>query len=200
MAREIELKFKAQSFDAVLAALRAAGAVHVRTVLQTDRYYDTAGRSLRGGDVGLRLRSTKHLEGPQEADERAQLTYKGPAENHARAKIRRELQTHVDDAAAIEALLAALGLAVTMTIQKRRSTWRLGGCLVELDSLPLLGHFIEIEAPDEPALEAVERTLALPGPPIKRHYIDLAEAVCKKLNIDCRTVTFDECGECKERG
>ncbi|MCE5277733.1 MAG: class IV adenylate cyclase [Planctomycetaceae bacterium] len=197
MAREIELKFKVASFDSVRAALDAAGAAHLQTVIQTDRYYDTADHSLRGGDIGLRLRVMRHVEGPQDADERPQLTYKGPAEDHVRAKIRRELQTFVDDAAAIEALLAALGLIVTMTLQKRRSTWRLDGCLVELDSLPLLGDFVEIEAPDETALETVERKLALAGPPIQRHYIDLAESACQKLNIDCRTITFKDCDKCR---
>ena len=55
----------------------------------------------------------------------------------------------------------------------------MGETHVELDELPLLGRFVEIEAPNEAALEATERDLQLTSEPIKDHYVAMA---CEALD------------------
>jgi adenylate cyclase class IV len=58
-------------------------------------------------------------------------------------------------------LLRALGFERVLLFEKDRDSWRLGDCLVELDTLPELGCFLEIEGPSEEAVRGVQRQLGL---------------------------------------
>ncbi len=98
------------------------------------------------------------------------MTYKGPRDIKARVKSRLEIQTHVADAKAMRSLLQAVGLAPTITVRKRRTSYRLGRCMVELDELPKIGCFVEIEAPSAAAVERMRKKLDLPGPAITDSY------------------------------
>ena len=181
MSHETETKFKVAGHAAVRRRLRAAGATYLGTVLQTDCYYDTPERMLLGRECGLRIRRARSLRrGADKLDARPLLTVKGPGKGTPNAKVRRELQTHLDDPAAVEEIFEAVGLAPTMTVQKRRASYRLGRCLVELDELPLIGCFVEIEAPSEKAILAVSRQLHLAGPPITDHYVNLVLAARRR--------------------
>ncbi len=174
MSHEVEVKLRADSFDAVRRALRAAGAEHLATVIQADTYYDTPDRMFLRRDCGLRIRRTRLLRaGRARPDTRPLLTAKGPGHAGRGAKVRRELQTHVDDAEPLEELLLAAGFVPTLTVEKRRATYRLAPCLIELDELPVIGRFIEIEGPDENAIRRACRRLGLDGEPITDHYINL---------------------------
>ena len=53
-----------------------------------------------------------------------------------------------NDDDAIDAAFAALGYSRVLSFEKRRESWKLGGCNVELDELPHLGTFVEIEGPE----------------------------------------------------
>ena len=174
MSQEIEVKFKVDDFSAVRRALRRAGARYAATVIQTDSYYDTPDRMLLSRDCGLRIRRVRCLRSAGgKLDTRPLLTAKGPARGGAKAKIRREIQTHLDDPEAVSEILRWVGLELTMLIQKRRTTYRLGPCVVELDELPVIGRFVEIESPGRRALEHACRLLALKGRRITDHYINL---------------------------
>ena len=203
MSHEIEAKFKVADFRAVRGRLARLGAVYLGTDLQTDSYYDTPDRRLLSEDKGLRIRLTRRLRGPSptggeapKADTRALLTYKGPADGHKRAKIRREIQSRVDSHQALDDILSALGLAPTLTIQKKRASYRLGSCLVELDELPVLGRFIEIEAPTQRQIEAVRGKLDIQSEPCTDHYITLLTRACSRVSGACLEVTFDNCTDC----
>ena len=87
-------------------------------------------------------------------------------------------------------MLHAFGLEPTMRIQKRRASYRLNRSLVELDELPLMGRFIEIEAPGEKKIEEIRRRLKLEAEPITDHYINLLCAACKERGMPCREVLF----------
>jgi adenylate cyclase class 2 len=165
---EIEAKIKVPSHDAVLAALRKAKARFVHTVVQTDTYFDTASGDLRAGDSGLRIREIKPLAGPAACV----VTFKGPRAK-ARYKTRPEHETAVEDPRAMAELFKGLGLSPVATIQKRRSRYRLGGCNVELDELPLLGTFVEIEGPSELVIGSVIKRLGIEGPHIRESYLAL---------------------------
>ena len=203
MSHEIEAKFNVPDFRAVRRRLRELGAVYLGTDLQTDSYYDTPDRRLLSEDKGLRIRRTRHLRGPSpvggktpNADTRALLTYKGPADGHKRAKIRREIQTRVDSHRALGDILTALGLAPTLTIQKKRASYRLGSCLVELDELPVIGRFVEIEAPTPKRIEALRVKLDIRSEPCTDHYITLLTVACSRVSEACLEVTFDNCTDC----
>ncbi|MDP6545904.1 MAG: class IV adenylate cyclase [Phycisphaerae bacterium] len=203
MPHEIEAKFKVADFRAVRKRLTALGAVYLGTDLQTDSYYDTPDRRLLGGDKGLRIRRTRRLRSPSpvggkppKADTRPLLTYKGPADGHKQAKIRREIQTRVDSHQALGDTLSALGLEPTLTVQKKRASYRLGSCRIELDELPVLGRFIEIETPTPKQIETVRRKLDIRGEPCTDHYITLLTRACSRAGGACLEVTFDNCTDC----
>lgn len=193
MAHEIEAKFKVASHAAVRRALRRERAEYVATVLQTDRYFDTPDGMLLGRHCGLRIRDTRCLRrGAAPVDSRPLLTAKADARTSALAKVRHEVQTRLDDAPGVLAVLEAMGLAPTFTVQKRRASYRLDDCLVELDELPLLGCFVEIEAPREGDIAAMARRLGLDGAPITDHYVNLLIAACGAAGRPATGATFDD--------
>ena len=57
--------------------------------------------------------------------------------------------------------MLALGYKKTMTLEKKRRIWKLDECEIDLDELPLLGSFVEIEGPDSKKIAEVQRNLGL---------------------------------------
>ncbi len=192
MAHEREIKFRVANFASVRRKLRASGAEYLGTFIQTDSFYDTAGRQLRQAGRGFRLRRVRLLKGAGgKIDPRPLLTYKGPRKPNTNGlKIRQEIQMHLDDAEAAVQMIRALGMKEHMTIQKQRASYRLGRCLVELDKLPLIGCSVEIEGPTEKSILAAAEKLALQTEPVKRGYSNLLSRECKRLGRSDRSVTF----------
>ena len=62
-------------------------------------------------------------------------------------------------------MLLATGFVESLVYQKRRETWRLASSRVELDDVPELGRFVEIEGPDRQAVADVQHRLALEAAP-----------------------------------
>jgi len=193
MANEIEVKFAVEDFGGVRRALRKAGGEYLGTALQTDTYFDTAGRDLLDRDCGMRIRVVRSLRaGARPLDTRPELTYKGPGGGSELAKIRKEVETHFDNEEAMTHILHAFGLEVTVSLQKRRASYRLGPCVVELDELPLIGRYVEIEGPGEKHIHAVARQLALQGEPITDHYVSMISRACRKAGVDCKHIRFTD--------
>jgi predicted adenylyl cyclase CyaB len=200
MPHETEMKFKVDRLSSVARRLAALGARRLYTVLQEDCYFDSPRRRLLRSGCGLRLRTQRLLRtGCGRLDVRPELTYKGPARRGCRAKLRPEYQTHIDDASAVATVLEACGLRPMLHLQKRRASYRLNRCTVELDELPVLGCFVEIEGPGEASIERACRALHLAGPPIRSHYVRLLQARCGRAGRQCREVTFRTCRHCANR-
>src|SRR6185436_13595210 len=142
---ELECKLAVDSHEPVRETLRAAKATRVGRVREINRLFDRADGSLRAAGCGLRIRRVTVLEGTGPG---GSVTFKGPVQAGA-YKLREEIETPVADPDAMERLLTALGYKVHVAFEKLRETWRLGGCLVELDELPRLGDFVEVEGPDD---------------------------------------------------
>ena len=169
---EIEVKFAVTGHQAVSDALRREGGSYLGSFEQIDRFYDTPRGRLRDGGCGLRIRQSRRLDGAGgEIDTRPQVTFKGPRRRDSRAKVRPEYQTHMDDSQAMEKVFEACGLVPTVVVRKRRTSYRLGQCMVELDELADIGCFVEVEGPDEPAVFAVCRRLGLGGEPVSESYL-----------------------------
>jgi len=203
MVQEIEAKFQVADFEAVRRRLSELGAVCLGSDLQTDTYYDTPDRNLLDQDKGLRIRCMSSLtsqadnaDQSPDRDGRPLLTYKGPADSHAEAKIRQELQTRVDSHEAMDGILTALGLKTSLVIQKKRTSHQFGDSLVELDELPVIGRFVEIEAPSPERIEEIRRELGIASEPCKDHYISLVTKACRRVGSDCTEVTFASCAQC----
>ena len=108
------------------------------------------------------------------------------------AKTREEVELRVEDGDAA-LLLERLGFIPSLSFQKRRETWELEGCKVELDELPYLGHFVEIEGPaEEPILRVRERLGLGDRPMIKSGYVELLMSYLQTHNIREREIVFRE--------
>jgi adenylate cyclase, class 2 len=185
---EIEAKFKVDSHDAIRLRLQALGAFRVGMVREINHIFDDAGRSLLASDRGLRVREHVVLDGRVAP---AALTYKGRRLDSA-LKVREEIETTIGDAAAACRILAALGFVETVTFEKRRETWTLGDCEVELDELPFLGAYVELEGPDEAAIERLRGALGLQGAEsLRASYIALLVERCTRTGHDVRRIVFE---------
>ena len=111
------------------------------------------------------------------------MTYKGPISD-SRLKSRPEIQFRVDDGTSALAFLVALGFVEAVVFEKRRETWQLGDCHIELDELPHLGTYVEIEGPSESAIAAAQRAIGLDHIPHEpRSYIALLLDHCRRHNL-----------------
>ena len=157
MPLEIEIKLKVESHEPVLRRLAEIGGQRVGRVRETNIFFDRDDRSLRKADTGLRVRLT---QAPGENEPRALLTFKGPAAAgglHAREAY----DLHMTPQEQVIPLLAALGFEQQFLFEKDRETWRVEECLVELDTLPHFGKFVEIEGPSEEAVRAAQEKAGL---------------------------------------
>jgi predicted adenylyl cyclase CyaB len=191
MSHEMEAKYRVADFEPIRQALQQAGATGRGQVLQTDTFWDRPDETYRRNGCGLRLRVTRALEGDSHGDLRPLITFKGPLKGADGVKHRREIETRLDDAEAATQLLQATGLKRLTTIQKKRSSWKLGRCLVELDELPLIGRFVEIEGPDQQLIEQARRQLAIRGEHIDDSYVKMLVAACEQVGQPARSITFD---------
>jgi adenylate cyclase class IV len=90
---ELECKVAVDSHEPVRTWLREAGAKYVGRVLETNRLFDRADRSLMSGGCGLRVRSVEILDG---AGPQSTLTLKGPLQAGV-YKRREEIEVAVGD-------------------------------------------------------------------------------------------------------
>ena len=168
MSTEIEAKLKVESLQDIERKLNQFGAEFLEEQFQKDYYFDDSAGSLFNSDRCLRLRRQATA-----GDEKIVLTYKG-AKEPADFKKRRELEIEVSDADVAAELLSAMGYDKALVVQKKRRLWRLGGCSIGLDELPLLGSFIEIEGPDERTITDVQSSLGVADlPHIAESYAQL---------------------------
>jgi adenylate cyclase class 2 len=156
MALEIEAKFKVDSFEAVRRRLTELRGERICAVLESNHIFDTQDRGLFARGCGLRIRTCAG-QGRVPA---STLTYKGP-QTQSSLKSREELETHIDDADAARGILAGLGFTPVLVFEKRREKWRLSDCTIELDELPRLGCYVEIEGPTEQAVTSAQASLNL---------------------------------------
>lgn len=192
MALELEAKFRVSDFRAVQRALEAAGAVYRGTAIESDAFFDTPKRDLYHSDKGLRLRKVHVLEAvPGGVTNGWLLTYKGPRDRTHQSKLREEIQTNLVDGEAMGRILREAGLELFLRIEKRRISYALDCCLVELDELPVVGCFVEIEAPSQAQLEAVRQRLALSSQPLADSYPHLIEKHCHGDARGYLEVTFE---------
>ncbi len=188
MPVEIEAKMKLNDVAALEARLVAAGASFAVELLEVNTFFDTRRGDLKAADEGLRVRLEKSTDG---SHVEATITHKGPRA-HGRMKTRDENELIVADARVAAELLIALGYVSVLSFEKRRRRWTLDGCRVEIDTLPYLGGFVEIEGPSEPAVLAVRRKLALDHlPMISASYISMLATYLSENEIRAEHIGFE---------
>jgi predicted adenylyl cyclase CyaB len=188
MPIELEAKFKVESHDAVRACLHSAEATRAGCVMETNHIFDDASQTLLAGGRGLRLREYQAIDGccPQTT-----LTFKGPRQP-GEFKNREEIECSVDPPQAGLDILRSLGFIERICFQKKRESWRLDVCNVELDEVPHLGCFVEIEGPDEQAIRRAQKTLSLDDAEmIKQSYVALLVEYAEKHQLPVDRITFE---------
>lgn len=151
---EVEIKAAVKHPDKVRLRLIKLGCVSSGKKLQSDTYYNSRDRDFAATDEALRIRK----EGVD-----AVITYKGPRIG-SDSKSRREIEVGVNDAAAAEDILIALGYTRVLCIVKSREIFRSGEHVLSLDEVEGLGHFLEIETfceTEDEVQEKVDRIIGI---------------------------------------
>lgn len=201
MPVEIELKVHVDSHEPIRAALAAAGAKRFGAVVETNHFFDSPDMGLLGRGAGLRVREAisigpsdetgPAMVTPIQATTHTTMTFKGP-QQVGPFKTRGEIEFAVGGAAAAINLLTAVGFLETLRFQKRRESWTLGDCNVELDELPRLGRFVEVEGPTDDAIRAVALKLGLdPSASIRESYAALLAATVPPDSPRPLVIAFD---------
>lgn len=185
---EIEAKMRLSDRPALEARLRELGAVFAAELLEVNIYFDTPAHSLKSSDRGLRIRVERR---PGESGREVVITHKGPRA-HGKLKSRSETEVRVESEQDASELLGALGYFPVLSFEKRRRRHELDGCRVELDTLPYLGDFVEIEGDSDASVLAVRQKLGLGGEPMVRaSYIAMLTDFLGRHNIHTTHVGLD---------
>ena len=177
MPVEIEAKMAVADHGPVRDALRRVGAEPLGKVLERNVFFDTKDAALLAAGEGLRIRTNHDLETGRETHV---VTHKGPLQPGA-FKSREESELTVADAGDCARLFDKLGFVRTLSFEKRRESWKLGPCKVELDEVPHLGTYVEVEGPGEAEVTAAREALGLADRPvIKTSYIGLLTKYLKE--------------------
>ncbi|MCX5661105.1 MAG: class IV adenylate cyclase [Planctomycetota bacterium] len=188
MSIEIEAKMKVEDVSHLEASLLNLGAVKGPHIHEVNTFFDTRHHSLKSTDQGLRIRIERAREGK---DDTITITHKGPRA-HSKLKSRFETELRVNDAAAAASLLGALGYHPVLSFEKLRRKWTLDACNVDIDTLPHLGHFVEIEGPSDNVVLGVREKLHLGGLPIVRaSYIALMLTYLSEHHLTAEHVALD---------
>jgi adenylate cyclase, class 2 len=184
MPIEIEAKVRVKSFRELRRRLVELGAKRLGASVERNDLYDLPGRDLAERGCRLRLRTVRRGGGAPV------LTFKGPKLG-GRFKSRRELEIGVSDKTTARRLLEAMGYRPYFSFDKRRESWRLSGWNIELDEVPLLGRFVEVESAGTRELEDALAVLQLDRlEVITRGYASLLRRHLRERGIASRRVRF----------
>ncbi|MEX2671550.1 MAG: class IV adenylate cyclase [Phycisphaeraceae bacterium] len=190
MTIEIEAKMRLNDSVGLIDRLLHLVGQPIAEIVESDVFLDTAEKALRSADCGLRVRHEAHLI--NDLPDRSRITYKGRRENGP-IKRREELELGVSTADTAVLLLERLGYHVQIRFQKHRRRWRVEPCYVEIDQLPYLGRFVEIEGPSDDAVMAVREQIGLADEPLlQQPYVGMLEAYLLEHEIADRDIRLPE--------
>ena len=187
MPIEIEAKFKVQSLQNIRERLSHSQGSILKIVLESNVFFDTPQKDLLKTDQGLRIRSMTDL---QTGHVKVVSTHKGPRAKGL-LKSRSENELEIESLEAGWRFFEAIGYVPTIQFEKKRETWVLGPVKVELDTLALLGFFIEIEGPSEQSVMEAAGLLGLANEKfLTESYAALLDAAVQADPSGCKSVTF----------
>ncbi len=144
---EKEIKLKINSIRKVLKKIVGSGFHLLRRRYFEDNFlFDFENKKLLSNGCILRLRILKG---------KGVLTYKEPFSIPSLAKVRKEIETDVEDPSAVFGILKNLGLNVIFRYQKYRRIYRKGNLILSIDETPV-GNFIELEGSEEDIITEAE--------------------------------------------
>ena len=151
--REIEVKYRVDDLEGLLAALKARSIKVSDPLHQDDQAYAPAGWQFGDSKLGVSFLRLRTVAG------RHYFTLKQPAQNDQACL---EYETEVTDRWAMHHAALHMGYRPTVRIVKMRRTARIGGCSLCIDEVEGVGGFIEAErmAPDDADAQAIQAELA----------------------------------------
>lgn len=180
--KEVEIKLAVASSEEAAQRLRRAGfaPLHERA-FESNLVFDTPALDLIYSGRLLRLREFRG---------EALLTFKGAAEPGPH-KVRREIETRVEDGPAMQALLESLGYGVVFRYEKYRTAFSRPGesgraCL---DETPI-GTFLELEGPPDWIDSAAAELGFLHSDYITQSYGALYREHCQRRGIEPAHMVF----------
>lgn len=189
MAVEIEAKMRIEDQESVVGVLKERNATLIGDFLEQNIFYDTDDRALLAADEGLRIRNALDLK---TGSVRTVITHKGP-NGYGQLKNREETEVGVDSAEAAGHLIERLGYRRWLTFEKRRQSWTLDDCRIELDQVPHLGGFIEIEGASEACVMKMRERLGLAHLPlIKASYVAMLTSYLQERGQPLREIRFKD--------
>ncbi|MGQ9618875.1 MAG: class IV adenylate cyclase [Candidatus Aminicenantia bacterium] len=100
------------------------------------------------------------------------LTYKEPSSLSSIMKVRKEIETSVENVPSISRILINLGLSVIFRYQKYRRIYKKGNILLSIDETPI-GNFIELEGEEYEIIAIAEELGFSASQFIKESYMEL---------------------------
>lgn len=169
---ENEIKLALEEPGIVRAKLLEMGARELGQEVQRDSYFQRQREQDRTDGENIRLRDVTY----NGTERYGFFTYKSPLDVNARFLKREELETRVENPDTILQILSRLGYELIDQIEKAREMYELGKMHIGLDVIKGLGHFIEIEGPDD-EIVSLARDLGLnPDNALNESYSALLKA------------------------
>lgn len=181
--QEKEVKFLIADLKSLQTRILAQGASlkHAR-VFECNLRFDLPSGELTAAHRVLRLRK----------DDRARLTYKGPAQLNQPVSMRAEVEVEVSDFVKTRQLLESLGYIVSVQYEKWRTTYQLGKVEIDVDEMPY-GCFCELEGPDAKSILAAADSLKLKWDArVLESYLAIFDRVKSAKNLKAKNLIFDE--------
>jgi adenylate cyclase class 2 len=151
--REIEVKYRVEDMEALLAALKSRGIELSEPVFQDDQAYAPAGWQFDDSKLGVSFLRLRTVAG------RHYFTLKQPADS---AQACLEYETQVTDRQAMHYAVMHMGYRPTVRIAKTRRVATLDDCSLCVDDVEGIGGFLELEhlVPDDADTHTVQAGLA----------------------------------------
>lgn len=151
--REIEVKYRVDDLEALLAALKRHGVELSPPVFQDDQAYAPVGWQFGDSKLGVSFVRLRTVDG------RHFFALKQPGEN---AQACLEFETEVADRDAMHGAVVRMGYRPTVRVAKTRRVATMEHCSLCVDEVEGAGTFLELErmAPDGVAAAEVQAELA----------------------------------------
>ncbi len=180
---EIEVRFLEIDKDALIQKLKELGAKDFgEDLLSETIFYDKDGQWLKDKKKFIRIRSNKSGN---------LLTYKDHFEYSATGTT--EIELKISDTQKITDLLTELGYPPFRKQEKKRHSFLLNNCVVDIDTWPKIPTYLEIEGQSEEALKQIATMLGLDW--ANAVFKDAGSVIAEIYNIPVHTLkyfTFDK--------
>ncbi len=207
MANEREIKLRVEDERAMKKALARVSAKPVRAgdgrVHEWNVIFDTPQGGLAKHGQLLRIRKETTAGRARKGEEaRIVLTFKKPAlvtegDGHGH-KVREEIETEVQDDAALRQIFEGLGMSGWFSYEKYRTTMKLPGSarwakdlVIEVDETPI-GTFLELEGPAEAIDRAAQELGYAKKDYIVKSYLALYLEECRRRGESPKDMVFEK--------